>query len=82
MGLQSCGMLEQQNSLSEVIDNNQAAKEAATIIDSYYLTPCKKPQIATTSDEELMQALNLIDQLMLDYSECYKRHNSLIEQVK
>jgi len=75
-------MLEQQNSLSETIENNQEAIEAVKSIDSYYLTPCKKPQIATTSDEELKQVLELVDSILVDYSDCWKRHNLLIEQVK
>ena len=60
--------------------NNAASIEAVKRIDSYYLVPCKLPQNQTS--DELSDILNAIDTLMTDYADCYKRHNTLIEQVK
>ena len=82
MVLASCGIQESKDSIYKTVEANHAAIEAVKSIDSYYLVPCRRPQIATTSDESIDQVLNHIDQLMVDYSDCYKRHNSLIEQVK
>ena len=75
-------MNQSSDSISDTIALNKESIEAVKSIDGYYLVPCKKPQIATTSDEELMQALNLIDAFLLDALDCWKRHNGLIEQVK
>jgi len=66
--------------LTSEIEANEAAIEAVKAIDSYYLVPCKKP--SEMKQDDLSYILNYIDQLVHDYSECFKRHNGLIPQVK
>jgi len=80
MVLASCSTNPYSASTIDTIEASNAAIEAVKAIDSYFLVECKKPQNATSDD--LTYILNYIDQLMVDYSECYKRHNLLIEQVK
>jgi len=82
MALVNCGTLEPESSLSDTVEANQDAIEAVSRIDSYYLTPCKKPELMTKEDESLMQALNHIDYFLQEAMTCYKRHNGLIPQVK
>jgi len=68
------------DSISEIIEANNDSIEAVKAIDSYYLTPCRKPEKATSDD--IKYILEYIDSLILDYSDCYKRHNNLIPQLK
>jgi len=56
------------------------AVEEVKAIDSYYLVPCDKPPV--NASNELQKVLELYEIVMLDYADCYHRHNSLIEQVK
>ncbi len=48
--------------------------------DSYFLTPCKKPEESTS--DELTRIIELYKSVMIDYADCYHRHNNLILQVK
>jgi len=80
MVLASCGINPSSDSISDTVENNEAAIESVKRIDSYYLVPCKLPNNQTS--DALSDILDAIDKLMEDYADCYKRHNTLIEQVK
>lgn len=80
LACQSCSILPSSDSTSDIIEANNDSIEAVKAIDSYYLVPCRKPEKATSDD--MAYILDYIDQLIVDYSDCYKRHNSLIPQLK
>ena len=47
--------------------------------DAYYLVKCRKPE-KSVSGENLEDQLNFLDQQWLEsFSDCFKRHNGLVD---
>ena len=76
MGLLACSSPCKKTLPTEALD--RAITEVSKP-DSYYLVPCKKP-VWLTSDS-LEEVILHIEQVYIDYADCYNRHNALSEQL-
>ena len=61
-------------------ESTKKAIEEVKKPDAYYLVPCRKPDELTS--DKLDAIIFMYEEIMIDYSECYHRHNGLINQVK